>query len=102
MSGDEPPETGKRRRVEGVARRDAIPAVSAAIQGQDGAWTRLDDIVDAPREVDAEKREARIGYGVDQRLHQLRPLGHEREVVAAERHDRHVGIETRESSEPIR
>ena len=85
------------RSLEVEAKLDSLRAVGLWLQdaARDGGLPYevafgLDLAVHGVREVDAEERELGIGHRIDQRAHEVAPVGAHHVVLAAERHDRRV------------
>src|SRR5579859_2529858 len=66
--------------------------VTFARESENRVWPRIYFAGDASSEVHAQKWEARIGHGVDQRSHQRGALGDKIVIFAPERHDEHARI----------
>src|SRR5579863_1820758 len=66
--------------------------VALAREGENGVGSGVDFASDASGEVHAEKRETRIGHGIDESAHQRGASGQKVVVLAAERDDYYAGV----------
>ncbi len=87
-----PPEARESERGRQVAHVDVAVTITFPRKGEDGIGTGIHFAGDAPREVDPEKREARVRHRIDQRAYQRSALGHQVVVLSAERNDHHAGV----------
>src|SRR6201998_177720 len=92
MLGRHPPETREGERGGEVHRAEISPFISSATQRENGIGPGIHESAHAAREMDSEKRELRIGYGIDKRPYQLRALRNQVIVFAAKRNNHALRI----------
>src|SRR5579859_4234567 len=95
------PESRKCRGGSQVADVDVGVPVSLASESKDRVWPRVHFPADAPREVDAEKRKARIRDRINQRTHQRGALGNQIIVFAAKWDDHRGWLVSRHAANAV-
>src|SRR5579859_7709757 len=95
------PESRKCRGGSQVADVDVGVPVSLASESKDRVWPRVHFPADAPREVDAEKRKARIRDRINQRTHQRGALGNQIIVFAAKWNDHRGWLVSRHAADAV-
>jgi hypothetical protein len=89
------PESGEGSKVGHVSQRNVHSRVAFPLESEHRIWPSFDDVVDASREMNAEKWKRRIGDGINQPANERRALRAQRVVLAAEGDNSNPGLDTR-------
>ena len=101
MAGQKFPQARKR---EGFGQIPCVPlglAVGLAGEGKHGIGSGLDPAGDQTGEMDTEEGKFRIGHGIDEMVHEMRGLGAQLVILAAERNDAVGGIKAGQTTDAV-
>ena len=96
-----PPESREPQCLGQVPRRHAPGIVSFPLQCEHGIGPGLDTVIDRPGQVNSEKRQRRIGDGIDQALHEMPAFRQQVVVLTSERNDTDARINAAQARHAI-